>query len=119
MYAAVGSACNTLREAQGMMVPIALIFVVPLAGWMYFVQHPNGLVAVVLSFVPPLTPMIMVLRLAASREVPVWQIALSLLVLAAAVPAMMWVAAKIFRTGVLMYGKPPKIREMIRWLRYK
>ena len=119
MYAAVGSACNTLREAQGMMLPMAMLFIVPLGGWMYFVQHPNGMAATLLSFVPPLTPMVMILRLAASKEVPVWQIALSVLVLGASVPAMMWAAAKIFRTGVLMYGKPPKLREMVKWLRYK
>jgi ABC-2 type transport system permease protein len=62
---------------------------------------------------------VMILRLAASREVPPWQVVLSLAVLAAAVPATMWAAAKIFRTGVLMYGKPPKLREMLRWVKYR
>jgi ABC-2 type transport system permease protein len=119
MYAAVGSACNTLREAQGMMLPMALVFAAPLAGWMYIVQHPGDLAVTLLSFFPPVTPMVMVMRLAVSPEVPVWQVVLSLLVLAAAVPVTMWAASKIFRTGVLMYGKPPKLREMLKWLRYK
>jgi ABC-2 type transport system permease protein len=102
-----------------MMLPMAMLFMVPLMGWVYFVQHPNGLAATLLSFVPPITPMVMILRLAASKEVPVWQIVLSVLVLAASVPAMMWAAAKVFRTGMLMYGKPPTLREMVKWLRYK
>jgi ABC-2 type transport system permease protein len=119
MYAAVGSACNSLREAQGLMVPMALLFVVPLAAWMQIAQHPEGLFATLLSFLPPLTPMVMILRLAASRAVPAWQVVLSLAVLAAAVPVTMWAAAKVFRTGVLMYGKPPKLREMFRWMRYR
>lgn len=119
MYAAVGSACNTLREAQGLMMPMALLFVVPVASWMHIAQNPGGLFATLLSFVPPLTPMVMILRLAASREVPVWQTVLSLALLAAAVPATMWAAAKVFRVGVLMYGKPPKLRELVRWLGYR
>ncbi len=119
MYAAIGSACNTLREAQGLMMPMALLFAVPLAAWMHIAQNPGGLFATLLSFFPPLTPMVMIMRLAASREVPVWQVVLSLVLLAAAVPATMWAAAKIFRVGVLMYGKPPKLRELVRWLRYR
>ena len=119
MYAAVGSACNTLREAQGLMLPMALLFVVPLAGWMQIARNPGGLFATLLSFFPPLTPMVMILRLAVTRDVPLWQTALSLGLLAAAVPATMWAASKIFRTGVLMYGKPPKLRELVKWLRYK
>jgi ABC-2 type transport system permease protein len=119
MYAAVGSACNSLREAQGLMVPMALLFVVPLATWMEIVRHPNALFATLLSFFPPVTPMVMILRLAGSRDVPVWQIALSLVVLGAAVPVTMWAASKVFRVGVLMYGKPPKLRELLRWIRYR
>ena len=111
MYAAVGSACNTLREAQGMMVPIAIIFVVPLAGWVYFVQHPNGLLATVLSFFPPVTPMIMLLRLAVSRDVPVWQI-VALGAVAGGIGAGHDVGGgKDIPHGSVDYGKPPKLRR--------
>ena len=119
MLAAVGSACNTLREAQTLMGPIMMLMVVPMVAWFFIAQHPEGPLAVVLSFIPPLTPMIMILRIAALPELAPFQIVASILLLLVSVPVVMWASAKIFRTGVLMYGKPPTLRELIRWVRYK
>ncbi|MBM3335464.1 ABC transporter permease, partial [Candidatus Sumerlaeota bacterium] len=117
VFAAIGSACNTIKESQSMMFPVTLVFIIPMLSWFFIAQHPESPVSVILSFIPPFTPMIMVLRIAAYPEIPLIQIVASLVILAASVPAIMWAAGKIFRTGVLMYGKPPSPRELWRWLR--
>jgi ABC-2 type transport system permease protein len=118
VFAAIGSACNTLKEAQSMMLPVMMIFIIPMFVWFYITQHPQAPLSIVLSFVPPITAMIMILRIAACPELPLFQIILSIIVLAASVPTVMWASAKIFRTGILMYGKPPSLRELLRWVRY-
>jgi ABC-2 type transport system permease protein len=113
----IGSVCNTIKETQSLMMPVMLIFIIPMIGWFKLVQSPDGTLARVLSFVPPVTPMVMVLRLAAGSNVLFVEIGASILVLAAAVLVVIWAAAKIFRTGILMYGKRPGPIEIIRWLR--
>ncbi|MBN2294606.1 MAG: ABC transporter permease [Pirellulales bacterium] len=119
IFAAIGAACNTLKEAQSFMTPVMLIIVMPMVGWMYFSQNPNGFWSVVCSFIPPLTPMVMILRLAARPDIAPLQIFASIALLAASVPVVMWASAKIFRTGILMYGKPASLRELCRWVRNK
>ncbi|MCX8035947.1 MAG: ABC transporter permease [Candidatus Sumerlaeia bacterium] len=116
--AALGSMCNTMKEAQSMMTPAMIIFVIPMVAWFHISQQPNGLFAVILSFIPPITPMVMILRIAAWPELSLWQIAASFVLLAVSVPATLWVAARIFRVGILMYGKPPSPREIFRWVRH-
>jgi len=117
LLAGIGSICNTIKEAQSLMMPISMMFVVPMVLWFYLVQHPDEMLARVLSFVPPLTPMIMVLRLASSEHLSFLEIFASIVLLALSVPAVMWVAAKVFRTGILMYGKRPGLWEVLRWLK--
>ncbi|MBM4080644.1 MAG: ABC transporter permease [Planctomycetes bacterium] len=117
LMAAIGSGFNNLKETQGVLAPIMIVFVIPMVLWPLLAQQPNGALATITSFIPPLTPMVMMLRLAASPKVPLAQIIGSILVLAASVPLAIWAAAKIFRVGILMYGKPPSLRELLRWLR--
>jgi len=119
VFAAVGAACNTIKEAQTMLLPVMLVFILPMMGWMQIAQHPNGWLAIALSLFPPTAPMVMVLRTAASPQIPVLQIALSLLLLAVAAPLAMWASARIFRTAILMYGKPPSLQQLLRWARQK
>ena len=118
IYAAVGSACNTLKEAQTLMFPLILVVVVPMAAWMHIARNPQGALAISLSLLPLTAPMVMVLRIAVLPDLPLLQILASIVLLAGSVPVAIWAAAKIFRTGVLMYGKPPKLRELLRWVRY-
>ena len=118
IFAALGSACNTMKEAQAIAGPLMIVFMVPMFTWFHISQNPEGTLAVILSFVPPLTPMIMMLRIAAHPELSVLQIVASIVILAASVPVVIWASARIFRTGVLMYGKSPTWRELLRWLRY-
>ncbi len=117
ILAGVGSVCNTLKESQNLMMPIVLVFVVPLISWYQLVQSPNGLFARVLSFIPPVTPLVMILRISAGSGVWGLEILASIVLLLAALLVTMWLAARIFRTGILMYGKRPSIREIFRWLR--
>jgi len=73
---------------------------------------------VALSYVPPITPFIMILRVCSDPDTPLWQIASTLAVLWASVIVAMWAAGKVFRVGVLMYGKPPSLKDLARWVRY-
>jgi len=117
ILAGVGSICNTIKETQSLMMPIMMVFILPLLAWFKLVQDPGGTLARVLSFVPPLTPMVMILRLSAGFDIWVGEILFSIVLLAAAVLATIWAAAKVFRTGVLMYGKRPALSEVVRWFR--
>ena len=113
----IGSVCNTIKETQSLMMPVMLIFIIPMIAWPMLIQSPNGTMARVFSFIPPVTPMVMVLRLSAGADVWFVEIGASILLLAVAVLAVTWAAAKIFRTGILMYGKKPGLFEILRWLR--
>ena len=116
LLAAVGSVCNTIKEAQSLLMPLTLLLMLPMMTWFNLAQHPDSTLARALSFTPPLTPMVMILRLSASHHLPAIEIAGSIAVLAASVPAAMWAAAKVFRTGVLLYGKRPGLGEIFRWV---
>jgi ABC-2 type transport system permease protein len=118
LLAAVGSVCNTLKEAQSMSSPLTILNIVPLLLWFQLSQNPGSMFAVALSFIPPITPFVMILRICADPDTPLWQIAATLAVLWASVIAMIWAAGKVFRIGVLMYGKPPTLKELARWVRY-
>jgi ABC-2 type transport system permease protein len=117
LFAAAGSACNTMKETQAIMFPLTFIFVLPMATWHVIAGNPEGWLARALSAFPPTTAMVMTVRIAIMPEVPVLDVALSFVVLAASVPLAVWACARIFRTGVLMYGKPPKLRDLLRWAR--
>jgi ABC-type Na+ efflux pump permease subunit len=115
--AAIGSAVNELREAQGLMTPVMMIIMIPWFLWMPISRDPNSLLAVVLTFVPPISNFVIMLRLASSTPPPLWQTLLAVLAGAAGVYASLWFAARVFRIGLLMYGKPPNVATLVRWAR--
>ncbi len=119
ILAGIGSICNTIKETQSLMMPIMLLFIIPLIAWPRLAQEPNGELARVLSYVPPATPMVMVLRLSSGTGIWTGEVVLSILALSLGVLAALWAAAKLFRTGILLYGKRPSAREILRWLREK
>ena len=117
MLVAIGSTCNEIKEAQGLMGPIMILLMIPMFVWFNIVQQPEGTLSIVLSFIPPMTPIIMILRIAAQPDLSKIQIAASIALLAVSIPVVMWAASKIFRIGILMYGKHPSFREMLRWIK--
>lgn len=119
MYSAailsLGSVCNTLKEAQSYMGVITIIMVVPLLTMAYIPTDPNGTLARVLSWVPVYTPFIMMNR--ANADPPLVDLIGTLLLLTLSTTGCLWMAGKIFRIGILRTGQPPKIVEMLRWLK--
>lgn len=111
----VGSVCNTLKEAQNLMMPIMMLMMVPLLTMMPVGKDPNSTMAKVLSFIPPFTPFVMMNR--AAGPPALWEYIATTLLMVLSVAVALWGAAKIFRIGILMTGKPPKLGEMIRWLK--
>jgi ABC-2 type transport system permease protein len=117
--AAVGSAVNELREAQALLGPVTLVFMIPLLAWFFISDNPNSTFATAISFVPPMTPFAMILRVTGVESIPTWQLAATTVVGFAGVLGMVWAAAKIFRIGILSAGKAPTPAELLRWLRYE
>jgi ABC-2 type transport system permease protein len=117
LMVAVGSACNTLKEAQNLMAPISLLLAMPLVLSIAVLKEPNGAFATVASFFPPFTPFMMMARIASVPGPPAWQIAASFVLLAVSVGVAIRLAGRVFRVGILMVGQPPRLREVWRWLR--
>lgn len=121
LYAAilvgVGSVCNSLKEAQNLLQPVFLVLIVPLISMMFVTQEPNGTVARVLTYIPLFTPFTMMNR--AGGPPPTWEYVASGVLILVSVWLAFKCAAKVFRVGVLMTGKPPKLKEILGWLREK
>ncbi len=114
----VGGALATDSESSNIITQfMSIITWVPFITIMAVVQNPNGAIAMALSFFPFFTPGIMILRIA-TTSTPMWQIILSMLLMVATTGVVIWVAARIYRVGILIYGKKPRLGEIIRWLRY-
>lgn len=119
LMAAIGSAVTEVREAQSLMGPVMMLLMFPLVLWMPITRNPNNVLSVIMSFIPPMTPFVMMLRTSQTADpVPMWQVIASTVVAVAGVVVVVWAAAKIFRIGVLMYGKPPSPLELLKWIRH-
>jgi len=120
LMAGVGSAANDIHEAQSLIAPAMILLTVPLMLWFPISENPNGTLATVTSFIPPLIPFVMILRVTAANEpVALWQIVLSIAWGYFAMFGMIWLAARVFRVGVLMHGKTPTPRELLKWIAYR
>jgi ABC-2 type transport system permease protein len=115
--AALGAMVNSEQELQQLNMLLVMPLVVCMISLGAVVTNPNGLFSIALSLIPFSAPLIMYLRLSIAAP-PVWQIALSLLLLVAAIYAAVWLASRIYRVGILMYGKRPSLPEILRWLKY-
>lgn len=114
-FLAIGSLCNTLKEAQNMMGPIMVIMIVPLMTMMFIPKEPNGTLATVLSWIPLYTPFVMMNRAAA--DPPMFDRVGTMILLIATTGAILWLSGRIFRIGILRTGQPPKFLELLRWVR--
>lgn len=117
IMASIGSAVTEVREAQALITPVMIILIIPMMLWPALARNPNSTFAVVMSMIPPINPFVMVIRMGAPEPIPTWQIAASIAIGIVAVFVAIWATAKIFRIGVLMYGKPPNLRTLIKWVR--
>lgn len=117
MYAAIGSAVDNIQDAgqfQGIILaPVLVGFVLSTS----IVADPNSTLATVMSMIPFTSPMIMMSRI--PFGIAAWEIVVSLVILYASFFGTVWLAAKIYRVGIFMYGKKPTIKEIIRWVKYK
>ncbi len=117
LYAAIGAAVDSETDTQQFMLPILLPLILGIyVGFFTVIEDPHGTVAQVFSFVPFTSPVVMLMRI--PFGVPLWQQIVSLLILFATFMATVWFAAKIYRVGILMYGKKPTYKELIKWLKY-
>ena len=114
---AVGAAVNDMREAGQLQAPLMMIVTVPWFLWPAISRNPDSTFAVVMSYLPPVNTFAMLIRMASTQPPPWWEVWLSIGVGLASVAGAVWVAAKVFRVGLLMYGKPPDLRTLARWIR--
>jgi ABC-2 type transport system permease protein len=117
MYAAIGSMVNNEKEAQQLVMPVTMFLIVPIMLMTFVIRSPDSSVSVVFSLIPFFAPILMLLRISVLLP-PFPQIAASILFLILTTLLMIWISAKIYRVGILMYGKRPGFSEIIKWMRY-
>lgn len=118
LYAAIGSAINEdMREAQSLSFPITMLIIFSIALMTPAIGNPTSSLAVWASIIPFSSPIVMMARIpfGVPSTVPWWQLGLSMVLLVAGFMFTTWFAARIYRTGILMYGKKPSWKEMIKW----
>ncbi|RAJ13204.1 ABC transporter permease [Olleya aquimaris] len=117
LYAAIGAAVDNETDTQQFMMPIIVPLILAVyVGGFTVIEDPHGTVSTVFSFIPLTSPVVMLMRI--PFGVPIWQQLLSLLILISTFMFTVWFAAKIYRVGILMYGKKPSYKELIKWIKY-
>ena len=117
MFAAVGSAVDSPQDAQQLQTPIMLPIILALFVMLSVINDPTSNLAFWFSMIPFTSPIVMMARI--PYEIPAWEICLSAVLLYATFFIVVWGAGKIYRVGILMHGKKPNIKELLRWMRYK
>lgn len=117
IFLAIGSLCNTLKEAQGLMMPMMMVLMVPLITMTFIARDPNGEVARIMSWIPMFTPFTMMNRAAA--QPPMVDVIGTAIVLLLSIVLVLWLCGKIFRQGVLRTGQPPRLLEIVQMLRHR
>ena len=122
IYAAIGAAVDNETDTQQFIFPVILPLMLAIyVGFFSVFSNPNGPIAVAFSLFPLTSPIVMLMRLPwgiGEGGVPVWQLISSILILIATFIGIVWVAAKIYRVGILMYGKKPSYKDLFKWLKY-
>lgn len=117
IFAAIGSAVDNIQDASQLQTFAVLPIILALVFSLAVVSDPNGTMSVWMSMIPFTSPMMMLARI--PFGIPAWQIWVSAAILFASFVAMAWIAGKIYRIGIFMYGKKPSIADLVRWARYK
>lgn len=115
LFAAAAAMCSTEEEAQQTQIPIVMLLVIPIMFLASMMESPHTTMAVIMSFIPFFSPVIMFPRFMLGA--PLWQVALSWILMALTIVAVAWVAGRIYRVGILMQGKRPTLPELVRWIR--
>ncbi len=116
-FAAVGASVNEQQDSSQFMGPVVLIMMFGIYAAMGSIENTNGPLAFWASIFPLTSPIVMMVRI--PFNVPLWQEVLSLSLLFATSLVLVWISGRIYRIGILMYGKKPTIKEMVKWMRYK
>ncbi|MBD0832079.1 ABC transporter permease [Aestuariibaculum sediminum] len=117
LYAAIGAAVDNETDTQQFMLPIITpLMLAVYIGLFTVIEDPHGTVSTIFSFIPFTSPVVMLMRI--PFGVPLWQQGLSFVILVATFMLTVWFAAKIYRVGILMYGKKPSYKELIKWIKY-
>lgn len=117
MFAAIGSAVDKESDTQQFMFPVSLPLIAGLVVLIRALDNPDGPIAFWFSIIPFTSPIVMMARV--PFNIPLWQLALSMGLLLVTFVFMIWLAGRIYRTGILMYGKKPKFKELMKWISYK
>ncbi|MDA0683325.1 MAG: ABC transporter permease [Bacteroidetes bacterium] len=117
LFAGIGSAVEQQQDAQSLMIPVMMPIIVSIIFLQAVIEAPNSTLSLALSLIPFTSPIPMVVRIA-MIDVPWWQIGLSLSLLAGTFVGAVWVSSRIYRVGILSYGKKPSLKEIIKWMRY-
>lgn len=117
IYAAIGAAVDNETDTQQFMFPLIMPLMLGIyVGFFSVVENPHGTVSVIFSMIPLTSPIVMLMRI--PFGVPWWEVAISITLLIISIAAVVWMAAKIYRVGILMYGKRPGYKELFKWLKY-
>lgn len=117
VYAAIGAAVDNETDTQQFMLPVIMPLVLAVyVGFFTVIEDPHGTVSVIFSYIPLTSPVVMLMRI--PFGVPLWEQLLSLSILIGTFILVVWLAAKIYRVGILMYGKKPSYKELIKWIKY-
>ena len=117
IYAAIGAAVDSETDSQQFMLPIILPLMLGIyVGFFSVIENPHGTVSTIFSMIPLTSPIVMLMRI--PFGVPWWEVVLSMTLLIGTIFLMIWFAGKIYRIGILMYGKKPTYKEIFKWLKY-
>lgn len=118
IYTAIGAAVDSETDTQQFMLPVILPLMLAIyVGFFSVMDNPNGTVAVIFSYIPLTSPIVMLMRIPFG-EIAWWQLGLSMLILYSSIIFVAYLAAKIYRIGILMYGKKTNWKELYKWLKY-
>jgi ABC-2 type transport system permease protein len=118
LYAMVGAIVSNEEDAQQVQMPVTLLVIIPMLLFGLVVTNPNSTISTILSMVPFFAPTLMMMRIAMINP-PIYQIVITMLGMILTIIGLIWLVGRIYRIGILMYGKRPSISELGRWLRYR
>jgi len=116
IFSAIGAACSEIRDAQSLMMPAMLVVMIPMFVWLPVLKSPDSGFATAMSLIPPVTPFLMMLRLAIPPGPAAWEIAAGVLLTAGFTLATVWAASRVFRVGILSQGQTPSLTRLFRWV---